>query len=46
MMRYNLRNDENIERYMLDGKCEKTVIECNKWRSLIKIVVGGNITIL
>ena len=28
------------------GKYEKTVIECNKWRSLIKKYVGRNITVL
>ena len=30
----------------MDGKYEKTVVECNKWRSLIKRLVGKNIKIL
>ena len=30
----------------MDGKYEKTVIECKKWRSLIEKVVGSNISIL
>ena len=30
----------------MDGKYEKTFIECNKWRSLIKRVVGRNVKVL
>ena len=30
----------------MDGKYGKTVIEFNKWRSLIEKVVGVNITVL
>ena len=30
----------------MDGKYEKNVIECKKWRSFIKICIGRNITVL
>ena len=30
----------------VNGRYGKTVIECKKWRSLIKKVVDGNITVL
>ena len=38
-------NDKHIEK-KVDGEYEKTVIECNKWCSLNKRVVGRNITAL
>ena len=40
------KNYEHIENIKVDGKYEKTIIECKKWRSLIKIVVGSNIIVL
>ena len=30
----------------MDGRYLKTVIECKKWRSFIKTVIGKNITVL
>ena len=30
----------------MDSKCEKTVLKCYKWLSLVKIIVGRNIKFL
>ena len=40
------KNDELIEKNKVDGKYEKSVIQCDKGCSLIKRVVGRNITVL
>ena len=37
---------ELIEKNSEERKYEKSVSECNKWRSLIKTIVGKNTTVL
>ena len=37
-------HDITIQKDMEKRKNEKNVSECNKWRSLVKTVVGRNIT--
>ena len=39
------KNDEQIEKNIVDRKYEKTVIGNNKWGNLVKIIVGRNITV-
>ena len=39
-------NDKLIGKYMEKQKYEQAISECKKWRSLIKTVVGRNITVL
>ena len=40
------KNDEQNEKNRVDSKYEKTLLEWNKWRSLVKIIFGRNIKIL
>ena len=40
------KNDEQNEKNTVDSGYEKNVLECNKLRSLIKILVGRKITVL
>ena len=39
-------HDKPMEKYIEKRKYEKSVSECKKWRSLIKKVVGRNITVI
>ena len=39
-------HNKPIEKDMEKHKYEQAVSECKKWRSLIKTVVGRNITVL
>ena len=39
-------HDKPMEKYTEKRKYKQSVSECNKWRSLIKTVVGRNITVL